>query len=151
MRGFVLAAGLGASLLAAGCIECRVDGEAVNLADGVTSPDETFYMTSEFGEDLIDFPGGKRLRLYHHLKGVPQQLETLVSFQRNPFGGNTSMSESAGNEVVIECVNRKYIQVYNDTCSHFYLRVAASLGPSSGEPVGTDPPWTGLCPDLPEP
>jgi hypothetical protein len=79
----------------------------------------------------------------HHLGQTPANVSVFLSFKEFPGPGNNSdkepgnASQAAGNETVIERVDAHNIQVKNDSCSEFYLRVVARAG-STATDAGTD-------------
>jgi hypothetical protein len=99
--------------------------------NGTTSADRTFYQTNDWKAPFVDFPAGRRIALVHGLRDVPIELRSYLAFDEHPFpkNGNGFVAESAGNQVLIEDVNDEYVQVRNDTCEHFFLRLVASTVP----------------------
>jgi len=97
------------------------DTDPVRFTGGNVNPSGTVYESSAFGGPYLHFPGGRRYQLEHHLKRTPVYVGTYLSFDES--GG--SFSESAGNQTVIDFVNDEIIEVRNDTCAEFWLRVMA--------------------------
>lgn len=133
-----LAALLGLTLLLSACGPCDVSGQRpLTFTQGRTSADGSFYETTHPGEDMLHFPPGRVYHLHHGLRNLPTNVRTYVSFtKRLSEDGNTTdplqpnhIAESAGNVVVIEAWNDEYIQVRNDTCADFYLRLEADARP----------------------
>ncbi|HTM46555.1 MAG TPA: hypothetical protein VL137_16470, partial [Polyangiaceae bacterium] len=63
-----------------------------------------------------------------------------VSFSPNPLSDRSGFTVSPGNQTVIVAVTPTYIEVKNDTCTDFFLRVVASVGdaaPVTPTPVPT--------------
>lgn len=109
------------------------DADAVRYADGSVSADGSTYQTSSWSGPYLHFPSGRRFQLEHHLGTTPPVVLTYLAFDEHPLaGGNTS--ESAGNQAVIEKVDSEIIQVRNDTCAEFWLRVVAMTGPGGAPP-----------------
>jgi hypothetical protein len=100
------------------------------------------YQSSSWQGPWLHFPGGRRYLLAHHLGQVPASVTVYLSFKEypgpdgNPDDGPGNASQAAGNETVIEQVDAENIQVRNDTCSDFYLRVVAQA--SAPTDAGTD-------------
>jgi len=107
--------------------------------DGTTSADRTYYETNAWKAGFVDFPAGRRIALVHGLRDVPIELRSYLAFDEHPFptNGNGFVAESAGNQVLIEDVNDEYVQVRNDTCEHFFLRLVASTVSSPGGDDGS--------------
>ncbi|MBK7585252.1 MAG: hypothetical protein IPI67_34320 [Myxococcales bacterium] len=107
------------------------DTSPVRYKQGSVSPDGTTYASSPWEGPYLHFPGGRRYQLEHGLGVTPPAVFTYLAFDERPLpNGNTA--ESAGNQVVIERVDDQIIQVRNDTCAEFWLRVVAMAGPSAG-------------------
>ena len=122
------------------CDRSGDDRAAVAYLQGTTSSEASFYQSSPSVGPYLHFPPGETFRLYHQLAGAPQSFNAYLSFAECPMPdpnhecsnsdrsvGDTS--EAAGNEVVFENITAEYIQVRNDTCADFYLRVTASYVP----------------------
>jgi hypothetical protein len=105
------------------------DTDPVRFKDGKADPSGTNYESSAMSGPYLHFPGGRRYQLEHHLKRAPFVVQTYLSFDES--GG--SFSESAGNQTVIDFVDDQIIQVRNDTCAEFWLRVTAI---ASDEAIG---------------
>jgi hypothetical protein len=118
-----------------------VDDEAVIFDGGTTNASRTRYETSPFDGQYLHFPGGRRYEILHHLAAKPVDITTYLAFQERPLPGS-NLSESAGNQAVIEAVDEQQIQVFNDTCSEFYLRLTATTDPTMSD-GGTPPSDSG--------
>jgi hypothetical protein len=127
------AGALGAALLLFGC-ESTCPRETEKVATpyeaGNTNAHGTLYETNGWDEPFVDFPAGRRLALHHGLVDMPVEIRSYVAFKPDPFPEDETrpgfVAESAGNQVLIERVDDVFIQVRNDTCEHFYLRLVAS-------------------------
>jgi hypothetical protein len=111
--------------IAAGCgIDCETaDSDPVRFEGGLTRG--SLYETSGWEGPFLHFPPGRRFQLMHRLGTVPAEVKTYLAFSsRGPADGSNA-TESAGNQVVIEVVNDELIQVRNDTCADFHLRLVA--------------------------
>lgn len=138
MRTLLLRPCLGLAVAAAllGCgSSCPRESEedARAFREGRTSADGTFYETNGWDEPFMDFPAGRRLALVHGLREAPPTLTSYLAFKKKPLpeDGRGFVSESAGNQVLIEGVDSEVIRVRNDTCEHFWLRLVASTWPES--------------------
>lgn len=105
---------------------------------GTTSADGTYYETNAWDESFVDFPAGRRWAFRHGLGQLPREITSYLGLKANPLpvSGNGFVSESAGNQVLIEGVDAETIRVRNDTCEHFYLRLVASSASSVAENGG---------------
>jgi hypothetical protein len=121
-------------LLAVDLVGCETgcdkeSAEPLAYLNGQTSPSCTSYQTNGFDERYVNFPPGRRLRLMHGLGQTPNSVVSYVAFTADALPqaeiGNTA--ESAGNQVIIEAVNDEYVQVRNDTCEYFFLRVVLEV------------------------
>ncbi len=115
----------------------KESAEPLAYLDGRVSPSGISYETNAFDEPYVGFPPGRRLRIMHGLGLPPTLVQSYVAFVRTPLpqGENGNTAESAGNQVIIEAVNDEYVQVRNDTCEFFFLRVVLEA-----PPPGTDSP-----------
>jgi hypothetical protein len=113
------------------------DDPPVVFSDGLTSNSATLYMTSEADDPYLDFPTGRRIQLFHDLLGTPSLIVPYVSFSATPLNDGSGFTISPGNQTVITAVTDEYIEVENDTCTDFYLRVVASTDDFSPAPAAT--------------
>jgi hypothetical protein len=113
-----------AGVIALGCSPpCETsDADPVRFEGGKT--EAGIYETSPWEGPYLHFPGGRRYQLIHDLGTTPPIVMSYVSPSKHPFKDNNA-SENAGNQGVIELVNSEMIQIRNDTCAEFYLRVVA--------------------------
>ena len=117
--------------LGTGCeTSCSVEEEEFpeDVHSGITDAEEGTYASDLWSGPYHHFPPKKRYRFYHGLNAVPRNVETWVGFVKRPLGeeGKGNVAEASGNIVIIQDVTPDYIQVRNDTCETFYLRVYAS-------------------------
>jgi hypothetical protein len=136
-RRLLAASALGSALLlaATGCsAPCNTaDGDPVRFSEGSVSADGTTYASSPWEGPYLHFPAGRRYQLEHKLGVTPPAVVTYLAFDEYPLpGGNTA--ESAGNQAVIERVDGEMVQIRNDTCAEFWLRVVALAGGAGGPP-----------------
>jgi hypothetical protein len=130
---------LAGAVLLTGC-PCGHEDSTIAYRGGTANGDT--YESSSWDGPWLDFPGGRRYVLAHHLGRVPSSVTTYLSFKEypGPFGdadaqpGN--VSQGAGNASLIELVDAQNIMVRNDTCSDYHLRVVAQA-PVVGD-AGTD-------------
>jgi hypothetical protein len=131
-------------LCASGCLSptCHRNDDVVPQAfhAGITDYTAHHYETSAVNASYLDFPSGKRYRLFHGLSDIPSEVVPYVSFSPNPLSDRSGFTVSPGNQTVIVAVTPTYIEVKNDTCTDFFLRVVASVGdaaPVTPTPVPT--------------
>lgn len=135
--------GVLAALVAAGpgCQDCDTSGVEVKFSQGTTSADRTHYESSPVDGEWLHFPPGRRYQLRHNLREGFLTVQSYVAFPDDRDSGKspTSYAEAAGNQVVFETedVPPDVIQVRNDTCAEFFVRVVADVVPTSGlESIG---------------
>jgi hypothetical protein len=119
-------------LVAACSSSCpREDEDARPFTGGNTTADRTYYETNAWNEKFVDFPAGRRLALVHGLARTPIEVRSYLAFSAKalPEDARGVVAESAGNQVLIQRVNEESVDVRNDTCEHFYLRLVASTVP----------------------
>jgi hypothetical protein len=145
---------LGCLLGITGCLGPTCDrdtGVVARYSEGVTNEARTFYTTGALDEPFLHFPAGRSYRLEHDLGQLPDVKMAELAFAACPFSkqlGNagerprcatidededtTGIADAAGNEVVYEKVTSTYIEVRNDTCAEFFVRVSAWVFEAEG-------------------
>lgn len=119
-----------------GCVsECERDGRTPQVyRDGLTSSDGSFYQTAPLDGTYLFFPPGRVYNLEHGLGEVPAEYHVWLAFVPDPLANGergAGTSESAGNQAVVELVDDEILQVRNDTCAEFFVRVVARTGSAS--------------------
>lgn len=121
------------ALLAAGCeqsgCDTSLDGNPpVDFRGGKLLTDAAgakVYVTSLADGEHLNFAGGARYRIYHQLGGTPTLVQPWVSFSpTGTKGGNEAVP--SGNMAEIIEINDQYVQVRNNTCGDYWLRLVAS-------------------------
>jgi hypothetical protein len=80
------------------------------------------YESSAWDEARTAFPAKTCMRFEHGLGTTPEIVNSYVSFQRS----DSDVTENAGNQGRIKCVDSEQIVIKNDTCeTDFYIRVVA--------------------------
>jgi hypothetical protein len=131
----VFACALFCGTLALVACDCnREGGPPVDYTEGTTNGDT--YQTTPIDGRWLHFPGGRRYRLHHALGQKPAELSSTLSFDEDvhPEEGDESprgSTEASGHAVIWREVTERYIEVENDTCAGFYLRVVARAAPAS--------------------
>ena len=134
-RRHVLLAGVSLSLMALTSVpacDCgREDDEPVYYAGGLTHG--YTYESSELHGTWLHFPGGRRYRLVHELPSAPISVSVYLAFVEDPLpeGDSGNISAATGNVALIEAVTDEYVQVRNDSCSNYYVRVVAEVDPET--------------------
>ncbi len=111
---------------------CDTSPEANPAADfrgGILHAEEKVYETSLPDGLHLNFGSGSRYRIHHRLGGRPAIIQIWVSFSSGGVsGGNEAMP--AGNMAEILEANDEYVEVRNDSCGDYWLRVvlAAPVG-----------------------
>jgi hypothetical protein len=129
---FVVAASIALSAVS-GC------GAACDISDEENPPEvygagvarDGEYASSPRQGPLLHFPGGKQYLLVHHLGYAPNQVSVYFAFASL----DDRMSSCAGNSCEF-CADDQAIWVKNDTCTEFWILVAAS---------GASPSPAGRC------
>jgi hypothetical protein len=129
----VAAALLGAC--ACGDLDNCPDGadEPIVISDRTSDPENASYESAPWNQ-LDYFPAKTALIFEHGLGVTPKDVTPYLSFSKvgTADADHGSVTTSAGNQSLIDCVDSKVIVVRNDTCERsFYIRVTA-------DGVGTD-------------
>ncbi|MCC6215673.1 MAG: hypothetical protein IT376_12485 [Polyangiaceae bacterium] len=111
-----------------GCATCTTGGQSpITYSQGATRGDT--YTTSAWSGEWLHFPPGRRLLLPHGLATPAVGVRSWLAFEAFPIpagdAGDTTgtAAEAAGNQVVLERVDAEVVQLRNDTCATYYLRV----------------------------
>jgi len=122
-RRLVAAAAIvAASVATTGCGCGKEHGDPILWLDGTTVGNQ--YESSPMAGPWLDFPGGRRYRLVHSLGRVPTEVTAYLSFEPDDLANFTT---SAGNSALFEQVTDEYVDVHNDGCPDFFVRVVASV------------------------
>lgn len=126
--------------LTSGCLDNRceqIDEEPVRYTDGHTNAARTFYQSSTPDEPLLRFPAARNFHMEHGLGKKPVDVSVFVSFWADP---GLRRSLAAGDEALLT-ITDDYIEVLNNTCSDFFVRVTAwSQPPETLAPDGEPRP-----------
>ena len=119
-----VACGLLALLLSAVCgcsstSSCNRDAELVKYQGGAVTGNS--YASSPWNDGYVYYPPARTIRFYHQLNTEPSNIEIALAFDSSGFG----LAPAAGNQAIIKHVDAEYIDVKNDTCSDFYIRLIA--------------------------
>lgn len=87
-------------------------------------PSGDSYASSDWDGPYFPFPPGKVYRFYHGFGRAPEVAVAYVAFEENPG----TVSQAAGDEALLNVDDEK-IEVYNNTCAEFWVRVAATAAP----------------------
>jgi len=131
LRVFALFALL-SSVCGCGALDNCPDSEKPKeITHGLSNKDTLTYESAPW--DALDrFPPKSQLWFKHDLGVVPLEPKAFLSFSEhgtnNALGG--SVTETAGNQTLFDCVDAHYIVVRNDTCEpSFYIKIV-SIGAS---------------------
>ena len=106
---------------------------------GSTDLESLTYESAPLNGPLDPFPPGTLMRFVHDLGFAPKFPFTFVSFTKHGThdGKDGDVTENAGNQGRILCIDAHEIIVLNDTCEEdFYIRVSAwAVGNESTEVV----------------
>jgi hypothetical protein len=112
-----------------------------NTAEPIAEPIEPtplIYESSKWGAQRVAFPAKTCLRFYHGLKTAdgsrttPEIVNSYVSFRSS----GSDVTENAGNQGRIKCVDSEQIVIMNDTCEdEFFIRVVAYASGSADASV----------------
>ena len=121
------------SLAPSGCTPtCDLDTIAERFTGGEVTQVGTgsFYESSSWHGELLNYPGGKRFEIVHNLGVEPAVVLAYMSFAATGVpaegtSGADSITLCPGDTCKIERVSREVIQIHNTTCADFWLRVVA--------------------------
>lgn len=118
------------------CPDGSEDTPVPETASGVVSdPESGVYSSSPWQGPHQPFPAKTMMRFAHGLGTTPEVVVTYVSFDSS----GSDVSENAGNQGRIACVDNTEIWIKNDTCEEdFYVRVAAWASGTSDAPCTCD-------------
>ena len=119
-----------------GCSELNncVEGsdEVIVVEGGTTYPDSLVYVSAPTDGPLTPFPAKRPVQFTHGLGVTPFFWDSELSFA--PHGtngaGGGSISKSAGNPTLLDCMDSDVIVLRNDTCEDgFFVRVVVEAAP----------------------
>jgi hypothetical protein len=113
-------------LLLVGC-GCGKEDEPAILYSGGEST-EGMFVSTPAGASWLQFPGGRAYEFEHGLDGAPATVLLYLSFTANASGGNFVVG--TGNAATVRRADDERIEIFNDTCTDYYVRVVATLEPS---------------------
>lgn len=95
---------------------------------GSTDLESLTYESAPWDGPLDRFPPGTLMRFRHDLGFAPKFVDTFVSFGRHGTGNGEKgdVTENAGNQGRVLCIDAREIILLNDTCEDdFFVRVSA--------------------------
>jgi len=96
--------------------------QEVEITTGTTVRDPLMYWSAPWLGPRDPFPAKTMMRFRHDLGTTPELVSSYVSFKSEGY----DVTENAGNQGRIYCVDNTDIWIKNDTCEEsFYVRVAA--------------------------
>jgi len=154
--------GVSGLLAAPGCgTSCDRKGELGDEIEfrGGTTHGDVLYETGSWEDPFLAFPPGRTYRLMHDLAEAPPLVVSYLAFRELPYDNADRndpagfASPSAGNETIVELVTDEFIQVRNDTCADFFVRVvgySAGAAGGDGEMAGDDGDAGTSTPEVPD-
>lgn len=126
----VRAALVGALIGGMGCssLDNCPDSQAPRAVTGGKTDTTALTYDSAPWDELTEFPAKTELWFKHGLGVTPLEVKVYLSFSAHGTNGKDagSVSESAGNQALFDCIDSNVIVVRNDTCEKsFYIRVIA--------------------------
>ncbi len=106
--------------------------QAIPIDTGTTDQASLTFESAPWAGPLDAFPAKTQLAFKHDLGVTPLLVKAYLSFSKVGTNENDpgSVTEVAGNEGPLDCIDSKVIVVKNDTCEKgFFIRVVA-LGAS---------------------
>ena len=136
---------LAGALLLLGCSEldnCPEGQDPIPFEGGRTNTPSLLYESSAWDQERQAFPAKTCVRFVHGLGTTPELVQSYVSFERT----GSDVSENAGNQGRIECVDDTEIVIRNDTCEEqLFIRVVAHASGSATSEKACDPLVAELC------
>jgi hypothetical protein len=131
-RGFRLLSALGL-LSACACSSldnCPDQQDPVSVLDGETDRETLDYESAPWQGPLTHFPAKTAVWFRHDLGVTPLDVTPYLSFAdvgtTDDDKHHGSVTTSAGNQSLIDCVDSRVIVLRNDTCEpSFYVRLTA--------------------------
>jgi hypothetical protein len=141
--------------ISAGCASQNCDTSPENnppaeFRGGILYEDDQVYETSTPSGLHLNFGAGARYRIYHGLSGRPAVVQIWVSFSSTGVaGGNEAIP--AGNMAEVVAVTDEYVEVRNDSCGEYWLRVVTADPVGTGKVLGPDTDVSAPTSSSPEP
>jgi hypothetical protein len=114
--------------LLAGCDEldnCPEAGDPKEIPRREEDTDPLFYESAPWGGPLTPFPPDTDMHFIHNLGHTPTVVKTYLAFSKDGTSEG-DVTENAGNQARIQCVDAERIVIENDTCEEdFHIRVVA--------------------------
>jgi hypothetical protein len=97
--------------------------------------DAIFYESSPPSGPFLPFDGGTYLHVKHGFGTRPHTVQIYLSFSEYPeSAGGGGAAPSAGNQTVIQSWTDREIQIRNDSCANYWIRVVATGWGASADP-----------------
>jgi hypothetical protein len=122
------------------------DGDHVVAEAELSTTDTTsgIYSSCPWEGPRDPFPAKVTLRFVHGLAATPELVTSYVSFAPD----ESDVTENAGNQGRIRCVDDTEIWIKNDTCEkNFFIRVVASASGETHTDCSCGDRLAGNCPD----
>jgi hypothetical protein len=119
--GIVLLLGSG---IACGSLDnCPEGQDTLEVRGGKTDTALNTYDSAPGNRPLAEFPAKTTLRFEHGLGTTPLPPQVFLSFRAEGTAGDSSLSPASGNSALITCLDARVIELKNDTCEHFFVRL----------------------------
>lgn len=106
----------------------RVVDEGVRWSEGATR----YYQSSGPDGPFLPFEGGTLLRIRHGLGIAPEFVQLTLAFNARPQApGGGGYSYAAGNQALVTRQDAEEIDIRNDSCASYYIRVYAKASPNT--------------------
>jgi hypothetical protein len=123
---------LGCDSFPTSCDRDHADNPPIDYRGGTV--ENGVYMSSGFKGPLLNFPGGVRYRIFHHLGKTPRFTASYLSFSETGENHGT-IAQSAGNQVETENQDDESVLITNGACADYWLVFVASAGDEDDLPT----------------
>jgi hypothetical protein len=132
LLGALTAGSLGCDRVPPSTCDRSAEGNpAVRYTEGTV--EDGVYMSSPWDGELLYFPGGMHYAIEHKLGDAPRWISAYLSFERDGARSGT-LSQAAGNQVVLLDIDARVITLANDSCVDYWLLLTAGGGDRAGAP-----------------
>lgn len=133
VRRVVAAASLSIALTAIATAASTACGPSCSGAERFFAGGETtrsqsqqIWQSSPPEGPYVPYEGGTLYHFEHHLGAIPSNVEVWLSFSETPQDAGGGGTPAAGNQALVLEQTPDEVQVQNDTCSTFWIRVVVT-------------------------
>ncbi|MFI5299255.1 MAG: hypothetical protein ACHREM_14265 [Polyangiales bacterium] len=94
--------------------------------DQTTTQSEKIWESSPPAGPYLPYEGGALYHFQHHLGAMPTNVQIWLSFSETPENQGGGGTPAAGNQALVLGQNADEVQIRNDTCSSFWIRVVVT-------------------------